>query len=346
MKKMKNNMISVIIPCYNTGKYLNDVLNSLQNQTYKNFEVIIIDDGSTDNTKNIVSNFEKNNALMTIKYYYKANGGVSSARNYCIKKSIGDYIVFIDSDDVLDYRMLELLVEKADKNSSDFVVSNANLSISGKISQMPFRINNDKISNYELMACILSSKLANMVYSINYNFGRSVCAKLYNRSIIIKNNIRFDEKMYLFEDGFFNLTYLSKVDSVSFVDTPLYTYMIEHGNSKKFRKNLVNENEYKILVLKNFIDIEETDDGILHAALDVFLIDLFYAFVGNFLNNPESNLSFFEKLKSVRNVYIEFFKNYFKFNIFKYLNFKKKILFLVTKLHFNILLILILKKRG
>ena len=254
--------------------------------------------------------------------------------------------MFIDSDDVLDYRMLELLVEKADKNSSDFVVSNANLSISGKISQMPFRINNDKISNYELMACILSSKLANMVYSINYNFGRSVCAKLYNRSIIIKNNIRFDEKMYLFEDGFFNLTYLSKVDSVSFVDTPLYTYMIEHGNSKKFRKNLVNENEYKILVLKNFIDIEETDDGILHAALDVFLIDLFYAFVGNFLNNPESNLSFFEKLKSVRNVYIEFFKNYFKFNIFKYLNFKKKILFLVTKLHFNILLILILKKRG
>lgn len=102
--------ISIVIPTYNCASHIQEAIESALNQTYTNFELIVIDDGSTDNTKEIMSHYVTNHPD-TIKYIYKRNGGVASARNTGIKKSRGQYIAFLDSDDYWDTRKLEETVQ-------------------------------------------------------------------------------------------------------------------------------------------------------------------------------------------------------------------------------------------
>ena len=102
-----NNLYSLIIPVYNGEKYIQTCINSILIQTYNNFEVIIIDDGSTDRTRIICEELTKNNSK--IKYIYQENGGVSKARNRGIEESKGDYITFIDIDDYIESNTLELI---------------------------------------------------------------------------------------------------------------------------------------------------------------------------------------------------------------------------------------------
>ena len=98
-------MISIIIPAYNAGDYLANTIESVFNQTYPDFELLLIDDGSTDHTHEIVQAFQSKDNR--IKYYYKPNGGVSSARNLGIKKARGEYFTFLDSDDTYEPAFLE-----------------------------------------------------------------------------------------------------------------------------------------------------------------------------------------------------------------------------------------------
>ncbi len=110
--------LSVIVPVYNTEKYLEKCLNSLVNQTLKNIEIIIVDDESTDNSKEIIKKYSKKYDNITA--YYLKNGGVSKARNYGIKKAKGKYITFLDSDDYIDLNLYEKMYSKT-KNNPDIV---------------------------------------------------------------------------------------------------------------------------------------------------------------------------------------------------------------------------------
>ena len=115
-------MISIIIPIYNVEKYLEKCLDSILNQTYKNLEIILIDDGSTDNSPNICNSYcEKDKR---IKIIHKNNEGVSSARNKGIELSKGKYIVFIDSDDYVSNEHIEVLYDCIISNNVDLVISN------------------------------------------------------------------------------------------------------------------------------------------------------------------------------------------------------------------------------
>ena len=95
--------ISVIVPVYNTEKYIEKCLQSILSQTMNDIEIIVVNDGSTDNSENVIKQIEKNNnTKIQIKYFKKENGGLSDARNYGVKKATGKYISFIDSDDYID----------------------------------------------------------------------------------------------------------------------------------------------------------------------------------------------------------------------------------------------------
>jgi len=108
-------MVSVIIPCFNGGKYINKTIKSVLDQTYQEFEIIIVDDGSTDLvTKQYLTNLSNTK----IKVFFKENGGVSSARNFAISKSSGDYILPLDADDLISKDYLQLAVDILDQNSS------------------------------------------------------------------------------------------------------------------------------------------------------------------------------------------------------------------------------------
>mgnify|MGYP003310371355 CR=1 FL=1 len=117
---MENELISVVIPCYNVTRYLNDVFLSLDNQTYKEIEIIFVDDGSTDNTLQMLQNYAKNKSNVTV--IHQNNLGVSVARNVAIKKSKGKYLFFFDSDDVLMPKALEILHNVITEYNADIAI--------------------------------------------------------------------------------------------------------------------------------------------------------------------------------------------------------------------------------
>ena len=116
--------VSVIVPVYNTEKYLEKCLDSLVNQTLKDIEIIVINDGSPDNSQKIIDKYKKE--YKNIKAYKKENGGISDTRNYGIEKATGDYIAFIDSDDYVSLDMYEKMYNKAVSGNFDIVVCDLN----------------------------------------------------------------------------------------------------------------------------------------------------------------------------------------------------------------------------
>lgn len=124
-KSINNILVSIIIPVYNTGEYLVECLDSIRNQTYSNLEIICIDDGSTDNSKKILEQYSKKDKR--IKVFYKQHQGVSSARNFAIEQAKGDYITFIDSDDMLSKKSIETSIKLTNKKNADIIINNLNL---------------------------------------------------------------------------------------------------------------------------------------------------------------------------------------------------------------------------
>ena len=117
-----NDLISIIIPVYNVEKYLDRCLESVVSQTYTNLEIIIVDDGSTDSSSLLCDDLAKKDKR--IKVFHKENGGLSDARNYGVSKSRGDYIFFVDSDDCISNKAIEILYDLLIKNSADIACSN------------------------------------------------------------------------------------------------------------------------------------------------------------------------------------------------------------------------------
>lgn len=126
-------LVSVIIPSYNASEFISDAIDSVLEQDYRPIEIIVVDDGSTDSTREVVSKYE----VQEVKYYYKENGGVSSARNYGIKKSSGEFIRFVDADDFLLQGSIRSQVEHAKTLKPEEISLGRYLSWDGKISVPP-----------------------------------------------------------------------------------------------------------------------------------------------------------------------------------------------------------------
>ena len=118
-KGIECHKVSIIVPVYNVEKYLKRCINSLINQTLQDIEIIVVDDGSTDNSGQIIKEYQEKNS--NIKYYKKENGGLSDARNYGMKYAPSEYIAFLDSDDFVDKTMYEKMYNKAIEENADYV---------------------------------------------------------------------------------------------------------------------------------------------------------------------------------------------------------------------------------
>lgn len=136
-------MISVIIPLYNKEKAIENTIKSVQNQIYTDFELIVIDDGSTDNSATIVRKIAATDER--IKYIYKDNGGVSSARNYGLSKSIGEWIVFIDADDEMLPNNLDTLIKLVTKHQVNVGACNILISNGTEIHPIKLRLNKETV---------------------------------------------------------------------------------------------------------------------------------------------------------------------------------------------------------
>ena len=204
--------ISIIIPAYNAEKYIEKCLDSIINQTKKELEIIVVNDGSTDNTESIVKNYKDKR----IKYFKNKNQGIGKTRNFGIEKATGKYIMFIDSDDYIEKNECEKLYYKAENNNLDIVICDFyKVYDSGEIEQIHTPNFND--SSLKDNPDIITEYLCPW-------------AKLYNRKMIIDNNIKFVENLK-YEDAPFVIKALCTAKKIGKVDECLNYYLI-HGNSE------------------------------------------------------------------------------------------------------------------
>lgn len=215
---MNNNLISVIIPVYNVKDYLNDCLESIINQSYKELEIIIIDDGSNDGSELICDTYKEKDSR--IRVYHIENSGVSNARNIGLDVASGSYVTFVDSDDLIDERAIEILVNYIDKYNSDCVICGCNVFEYTKLIDK----NRVFLSYKELV--YRQEKILDALFYMEHPFKgielTSVWGKLYKMEHI--KNIRFDKRMTIGEDFLFNYYALNTVNNAVIIEAPLYNY--------------------------------------------------------------------------------------------------------------------------
>ena len=233
-------LVSVIVPIYNVEKYLDKCVESIVNQTYKNLEIILVDDGSPDSCPQICDKWaEKDNR---IKVIHKENGGVSSARNAGLDIAKGDFICFIDSDDTALPNMIEMLIKSFEKYNCDLSVCN--------IQMVDENGNVVEFSDYE--SGVFYDKL--VASYLQMNFARGPWNKLYLKNIIKENNILFDENLTFGEDDIFNYNYIKKCSCVCVIENALYSYLVTNPNSASYGLSYGYLNTWRIP--KKFMELE------------------------------------------------------------------------------------------
>ena len=192
----KNKLISIIMPAYNIEKYIENTLNSILKQTYKNIEIILVDDGSVDNTAKIIKKIQKNDKR--IKYFYQKNSGVSAARNLAISKSTGDYIYFMDSDDEIIENGLELLVNLIEKNNYDFVRGNFYYSKRGnkyyKKTDLYYEGEINEKQKYQCLKDIINGNIFSGLWLLLLKREFVLSTKLFNENVAL-----MEDKIFYFE---------------------------------------------------------------------------------------------------------------------------------------------------
>jgi glycosyltransferase, group 2 family protein len=215
--------LSIIVPVYGVEKYIDKCLDSLVKQSLKEIEIIVVNDGTKDNSQKIIDKYVKKYPEK-IKSYIKENGGQGSARNYGLEKANGEYIGYVDSDDFIEKDMYKKLYNKAKEDNYDIVVcGNYNVSEDYQNKNIDAFINN------------YNTDLENIF------FGKmAVWNKIYKRDILIKNKLEFKEKVW-YEDLAFTLKAIMNSNTFAFIDEPLYDYLIREGstmNNSNVQRNL------------------------------------------------------------------------------------------------------------
>lgn len=208
--------ISIIVPAYNAEKYIKTCLESLVNQTKKEIEIIVVNDGSTDKTEKIIKSFKDDR----IKYYKNTNHGIGYTRNFGIDKSNSDYIMFVDSDDYLRKDACDILYDKITNEYLDLVICDF------------YRVYDTKVEEDRL----ISFKNTNLMDTPNLlsDINLSPWNKIYKSSLIKDNNIRFNEDLK-YEDTPFVATALDKAKIIGKVDECLNYYVIHEVSETTVR---------------------------------------------------------------------------------------------------------------
>ena len=210
-------LISVIVPIYNLQDYIEKSLKSLWKQTFQDFEVICINDGSTDDSLSILEKIAQEHSNMVL--IDKPNEGVSSARNIGLEEAKGDYVYFLDADDIMHPQLLEILVSQiqgydADIACCDYVKTE-------DLSYIEFANYHDVKTN------LYQDPFAKFLEKEKF-FSYSLWTKLYKRSIIGKQV--FSENIHYGEDMLFNLEYFSKIKNIVKIAVPLYFYAVRSSS--------------------------------------------------------------------------------------------------------------------
>lgn len=235
--------ISIVIPMFNAEKYVERCLKSIKIELIKSnkVEVILVNDGSTDNTKNICEKMIDEYQTNNIKLYNKENAGVSSARNFGMTVATGDYIMFVDIDDYLKDNWFKIISESINDEKKDVYY------FSNQIEE----INKDKMISY-----IIGNNNEHIILA-------GVFSKLFKRNFIIQNEILFKEDIINGEDMLFNLEVLTKTDNFQIIKKSFYQYRIYVGSStKRFDEKIIDSDRIFQNTLYSILSTANIDDKI------------------------------------------------------------------------------------
>lgn len=309
-----NSEISVIVPIYNVENYLDRCIKSILNQTFENFELILINDGSLDSSLDICNKYGMYDKR--IKIINQNNKGVSCSRNIGIENANGKYLLFVDADDYIDYDMLECLYNMTKTYDVDISICRCKLFIDGKLQNKQIITENIEIFKEN------KKIIENFMKENKFLF--SPCNKLYKKSIIIENEIRFPLNIRYSEDAIFNYKVFLNVKKVAFTNIQKYNYYI--NNSSSITK--LDESRLDIL-----IGMEE-----IHKMIELYYPELKYIISNTYVTSTlgiirdlaKSN-EILIKYNILKNIKFLINKNNYITNSCKDLETKNRVLYLLAK---------------
>jgi glycosyltransferase involved in cell wall biosynthesis len=254
--------ISIIVPVYNVEQYLDKCVQSLIRQTYPHIEIILVDDGSTDQCPALCDEYRKQDDR--IKVIHKSNGGLSEARNFGLSAATGEFILFVDSDDYIEEDSCLRFIEAMNGQKRDIVVGNAKIFNNRKIKLM-------KHSYITKGICVTGPDYLEMELK-NGTMYMAACLNLYNRIFLDKYNLKFKAGL-LHEDEHFTPRVFLKAKQVIGTDILFYNYVIRN-NSITTQKNKVKNAEDLIQTCKELEQVyDQIDDNTLKKLLKNDLVD-------------------------------------------------------------------------
>lgn len=276
MFKQTKPIISIILPVHNTSPYLEECLNSIHNQSFKNYELICIDDGSSDNSYEILKKYE--DIITNCKVIYQSNQGVASARNTGLKNVSGDYIVFIDSDDYIEYNYLERLYNESCNTDADVVICNFYRYYDNSNLKLPviYKKSSGLYSSHDILKSLIPD---NLIHSYLWN-------KLWKKDLF--DNLEFPDIKY--EDISVMCDLFYKAKKISIISDTLYYYRIR-----------------KTSIVRNYSISTQNDYVKAYGIIRLFLKD----------KNLYDNYKFSFRLLSIKVYLVMFFINIFLISEYK-----------------------------
>lgn len=252
-------LISVIVPVYNAEKHLSRCIDSILNQTFSNFELLLIDDGSKDSSGTICEKYAKQDYRVIV--FHQSNAGVSATRNCGLNRAIGDWIIFVDADDYLYSDALDNL----------FRNSTADLIVAG-YTHYGILSNKNVLHSPAHMRIDIKNNGSILKQTV-HNYLTTPWCKLFSRKIICKNNLKFDETLFYGEDTDFIFRYLYLVNSIQFVSNPVYHYCDAENSFWKYNFNASSFKKIIRATNRNFSLLEEKTNESFLEIQSTFLRD-------------------------------------------------------------------------
>lgn len=307
-------LISVIIPVYNSEQYLRACIDSVMAQNYKNFELLLINDGSTDSSGKICDAYALQDTR--IKVFHQENGGVSAARNLGIQESLGQWITFVDSDDILEEDYLAVLVSASSHSKADLIIQG--FKKFGNGIQKKMHVGDGLFSATDFVELFQIKKIQNFGFPFS---------KFFKREIIAKHLIRFPTSFSIAEDLAFMLMYLSKTQTIHLQAVHHYLYrQVDNSLSNRLREPSIYFNRYNELkrIFKEEFSEVYTDlynkthtffslKHTLGSALFQSILSLYF-----FQLNKSSRLIYLQKINQEDKTLIGDYKRSFRNPVFRF----------------------------
>ena len=289
--------VSIVVPIYNMEKYIRRSIESLQNQTLKEIEIILVNDGSPDNCLSICKEYAEHDDRIII--IDKPNGGISSARNAGVKVARGEYIGFVDPDDWIEHDMYENMYKRISETDSDICICDYIIENKGKIQPMLLNIKKDTLNRKE----VFEELILDMIGPPDLNSGSlpimgSVCRLLISKELIDNKNLIFEGHIKLMEDLIYCIELLLSIEKLVVDRGQYYHYMTNYNSAvNRYREDAVETRE-NVLKTMNELLAEKKHNKIMKERLNIRYVNLCISLITNVLHR-DNNQKISEKIKLI-----------------------------------------------